>query len=80
MDRVVAKINKKGVLELLRAEKWKAQGCPWTTPDRFCGDWCPLFEIPDVAGTTSRPHVYICCGGRMVTYDPVIDDRKEGKK
>ncbi len=42
------KINNKGMLQIKRAGKMKAQGCPFTE-EEYCGDQCPLFGEPTVS-------------------------------
>ena len=72
-----AKIDKYGLLSVERKGEWKSQLCPCTMipgDERFCGDWCPLFE----EGTASElgiSFVRLSCAPEGVFHDIVSDER-----
>jgi len=41
-----ARINKSGLIQVMRKNQWKYQDCPYSRSIDFglnCGDWCPVF-------------------------------------
>jgi len=47
------RINIFGYLRLFRNGAWKPQLCPYaSSPEVNCGDWCPMFEEPEIRKNT----------------------------
>ncbi len=42
------KIDNEGHLYIERGRRLTEQGCPYSSGEAFCGDWCPLFGEPNV--------------------------------
>jgi hypothetical protein len=46
------KIDKMGQLEIERAGKMRGQVCPYSQQEAYCGEWCPMFQEPDIQTST----------------------------
>ena len=59
-DKIKIKINIFGYLRLFRNKTWKPQLCPFaSSPEVNCGDWCPMFEEPEIRENTDV-HLHLC--------------------
>lgn len=80
-----AKINIKGVLEILRSGKYKPQACPFATSggrkNLGCGDWCPKFGDPRAHIWDTHRNiatlVYLdLCNEQTLEFDEFTDERE----
>jgi hypothetical protein len=66
-------IDSNGFLKIERNGGYKHQDCPFTVKGRWCGDWCPLFEEPNLYMDTSAWVLSIC--HTILYFDQFKDER-----
>jgi len=76
-------IDENGFLRIYRKNEYKLQECPFcgTNYGAYCGDWCPLFEEPQVYEEGKGRRVWnLALCKKVLVFDNFIDKRKEKEK
>ena len=73
------KLTVSGNLQIWREPQWVSQYCPFSTVDRACGQWCPLFgEYGKSVDYEKRTQLHIC-QDRILYFDEFKDESVKEK-
>jgi hypothetical protein len=69
------KIDNLGFLSIKRKDIWKQQYCMYTENQK-CGDWCPLFDGPEIVGddTYKESYMFLCTFNNFKVFDGDFQD------